>query len=273
MNFQSFAEAHGLIIKSLVMHRWVRCSTVDHPSKKNGAYIFTGDSGAIQNWAAHEKAIAWRPDEEVVVDTAKIEADKKRAREEAKAKRIAAEKKAGYIMHNVKKDHHPYLVAKGFPEEKGWVYEGSLVIPMRTEYGLCGCQMISAGGQKRFLSGQRTKGAAAVFDNKGRTILCEGYATALSIRRALKAVRTRYKIVVCFSAGNLKQIASCHPDCFIVADHDESGTGQRVAKETGRPYWLAPCVGYDFNDFELEVGAKSAGEHLVNEMLRWEGLL
>lgn len=273
MNFQMFAEQHGLIINHLVMNRWVRCPTVDHPNKKNGAYIFTGDSGAIQDWASHEKAIAWRPDEPVFVDQAKIQADRKKAQEEAKQKRIAAEKKAGYIMHNVKKATHPYLAAKGFPDEKGWVYEGSLVIPMRTEYGLCGCQMISAGGQKRFLSGQRTKGAAAVFDNKGRTILCEGYATALSIRRALKAVRTRYKIVVCFSAGNLKQIALCESDCFIVADHDQSGTGQRVAKETGRPHWLSPLVGEDFNDFELRVGAKSAGESLVNEMLRSEGLL
>ena len=273
MNFQMFAEQHGLIINHLVMNRWVRCPTMDHPTKRNGAYIFTGDTGAIQNWATHEKAIAWRPDEPVFVDHAKIEAAKKKAQEEAKAKRIAAEKKAGYIMHNVKKAHHPYLDAKGFPEEMGWVYEGSLVIPMRTEYGLCGCQMITAGGQKRFLSGQRTKGAAAVFDNKGRTILVEGYATALSVRRALKSVRTRYKIVVCFSAGNLKQIALCESDCFIVADHDQSGTGQRVAKETGRPHWLSPLVGEDFNDFELRVGAKSAGESLVNEMLRSEGLL
>ena len=273
MNFQSFAAQHGLLINHLVTNRWVRCPTETHPHSKNGAYIFTGDSGAIQNWAIHEKPIAWRPDEPVVVDQAKVLADRKKAQEEAKAKRIAAEKKAGYIMHNVKKATHPYLAAKGFPEEKGWVYEGSLVIPMRTEYGLCGCQMISAGGQKRFLSGQRTKGATAVFDNKGRTILCEGYATALSIRRALKSVRTRYKIVVCFSAGNLKQIASCEADCFIVADHDKSGTGQRVAKETGRPHWLSPLEGEDFNDYELRVGAEAAGKSLVNEMLRWEGLL
>ena len=52
MNFQMFAEQHGLIINHLVMNRWVRCPTMDHPTKRNGAYIFTGDSGAIQNWAA-----------------------------------------------------------------------------------------------------------------------------------------------------------------------------------------------------------------------------
>jgi hypothetical protein len=31
-------------------------------------------------------------------------------------------------------------------------------------------------------------------------------------------------------------------------------------------------VGEDFNDAELRMGAKAAGESLVNEMLRWEGL-
>ena len=87
MNFQSFAEQHGLIINHLVMNRWVRCPTIDHPAKRNGAYIFTGDSGAIQNWAAHEKAIPWRPDEPVVVDQAKVLADRKKAQEEAKKKR------------------------------------------------------------------------------------------------------------------------------------------------------------------------------------------
>jgi len=273
MNFQSFAECHGLIINHLVMNKWVRCPTADHPQKRNGAYIFSGDSGAIQNWAVHEKPVPWRTDEPVVIDHAKVLAERQKLAEHAKKRRMAAERKAAYIMNNATKATHPYLASKGFPDEKGWVYEGNLIIPMRTQFGLCGCQVITPEGQKRFLSGQRTKGASAVFDNKGRTILAEGYATALSIRRALKAVRTRYKIVVCFSAGNLKELATQHKDCFIVADHDASGTGQRVAKETGRPYWLAPRVSYDFNDYELEVGAKAAGESLVNEMLRWEGLL
>jgi hypothetical protein len=36
MNFESFAQAHGLIIKTLIMHKWVRVKTVDHPHKLNG---------------------------------------------------------------------------------------------------------------------------------------------------------------------------------------------------------------------------------------------
>ena len=144
---------------------------------------------------------------------------------------------------------------------------------MRIGQRLVGCQLINDKGVKKFLYGQTTKGASLTINAKGLPIFCEGYATALSIRRALKAVRTRYKIVVCFSAGNLKQIASCEADCFIVADHDKSGTGQRVAKETGRPHWLSQLEGEDFNDYELRVGAEAAGKSLVNEMLRWEGLL
>ena len=55
MDFYRFAETHGLIIRDLVMDRWVRVPTIDHPGKRNGAYIFNGNSGAVQNWALHEK--------------------------------------------------------------------------------------------------------------------------------------------------------------------------------------------------------------------------
>ena len=266
MNFENFAEQHGLIINHLVMNRWVRCPTVDHPQKKNGAYIFTGDSGAVQNWATHEKAIAWRPDEPVYIDQAKVLADRKKSQEAAKAKRMEAERKAAYIMNHATKGPHPYLAAKGFPDEKGWVYEGSLVIPMRTEHGLCGCQMITAGGQKRFLSGQRTKGATAVFDNKGRTIYAEGYATCLSIRQALKYAKVRYKIVVCFSVGNLIHVAT-DPNGFVVADNDKSKTGENGAKRTGLPYWISDVEGEDFNDYCNRVGVKIASESLLLKMM------
>ena len=170
-------------------------------------------------------------------------------------------------MHNAKKSTHPYLASKGFPDEKGWVWEGLLVIPMRIGGELVGCQLIEGGtGIKRFLSGQQTKGASASFDTKGKVILCEGYATALSIRRALKAVKARYNIQVCFSAGNIGEIALCSDRFIVVADNDKSGTGERVAKKTKSPYWISPVTGEDFNDFELRVGSEAAGLAL-NEVL------
>ena len=255
MSFQEFAEQHGLIIGSLVHDRWTRVSTKDKPNKKNGSYIYDGNSGAVQNWAVHEKPVSFKGKHDPlhIIRKPKIVID-------ISGNQTRATSKAAYILGSALKKPHPYLVKKGFPEEKGWVWNDLLVIPMRIDGDLVGCQLIDAEGNKKFLSGQKTKKASAIFDNKGPVILCEGYATALSIRRALKAIRSRYKIVVCFSAGNLSEMAKTYPDSVLVADNDPVGI--RVSKQISRPYWISPNQGEDFNDYELRVGSDISGKAL-----------
>lgn len=256
MNFISFAAEHGLIIDRLVSGRWTRCATTDKPGgKKNGSYIYTGDSGAIQNWAVHEKPICWR-DKHAVVDHEAIKRDRKKAETERKLRQEKAAKKAGWIMHHAKCDHHPYLVSKGLPKEKGWVWEGKLVIPMRDSGKLVGCQLIDADGGKKFLYGQQTKGAVAEINAKGQTFVVEGYATGLAVRAALRHAKVRYNVVVCFSAGNMIEVANRYPDCIVIADNDASGTGQRAAKKIGRPFWISPIVGEDALDYLNRVGVE-----------------
>lgn len=257
MSFQEFAEQHGLIIGSLVHDRWTRVSTTDKPNKKNGSYIYDGNSGAVQNWAVHEKPVSFKGKHDPlhIIRKPKIVID-------VSGNQTRATNKAAFILGSALKKPHPYLAKKGFPEEKGWVWNELLVIPMRINGDLVGCQLIDAEGNKKFLSGQKTKKASAIFDNKGPVLLCEGYATALSIRRALKAIKTRYKIVVCFSAGNLSEMAKTYPDSVLVADHDQIGI--RVSKQISRPYWISPNQGEDFNDYELRVGSEIAGKALSN---------
>jgi putative DNA primase/helicase len=257
MSFQEFAERHGLIIESLVHDRWTRVSTKDKPNKKNGSYIYDGNSGAVQNWALHEKPVSFKGkhDPSLAIRKAKTVID-------VAQKNSRATSKAAFILGNALKKPHPYLAKKGFPEEKGWVWNDLLVIPMRINGDLVGCQLVDQEGNKKFLSGQRTKGASAIFDNKGAVLLCEGYATALSIRRALKAVKTRYKIVVCFSAGNLSEMAKTYPDSVLVADNDPVGI--KISKRIAHPYWISPNQGEDFNDYEIRVGAEKAGQSLKN---------
>lgn len=258
MSFQSFAAQHGLIIDHLVYDKWTRVKTTDHPNKKNGSYIYDGHSGAVLNWAVHEKAILWRGEaKNDPLYRVKIQ----KSQQDSEERNQKAASKAGWILKQAVKSTHPYLAKKGFPDDKALVWDGLLVIPMRINEELVGLQLIDADGNKKFLSGQKNKGAVAVFDNKGIPILCEGYATAMSIRRALKSVRVRYKIVVCFSASNLASVSKEYPDCIIVADHDKVGMG--VAKKSGRPFFLPPNLKEDFNDYELRVGAEKAGKSLT----------
>lgn len=258
MNFLSFAAEYGLVINNLVSGRWVRCTTVGHPNKRNGAYIYEGTSGAIQDWSIHEKPVPWRDENAKPISRGERLRNMERVNKERQERQQKAAKKAGWIMHNAVCDHHPYLTAKGLPHEKGWTWEGKLVVPMRYNGHLVGCQMIDAEGGKKFLYGQQTKGALAQISSKGQTILAEGYATALSVKAALRHANVRYNIVICFSAGNMIEVAQQFPDCFVVADHDESGTGQRTAKKIGRPYWLSPVVSEDFNDYMNRVGVDEA---------------
>lgn len=254
MGFEQFAEQHGLIIDHLTLDRWVRCPTTDKPHSRNGAYIFDGNSGAVQNWALHEKPIQFRGKRDPNFRPKPIVNN--RAEENKKAASRGA-----WIMNQATKQKHDYLVSKGFPDATGYVWNDSLLIPMRIDQKLVGIQMIKPDGKKHFLKGQITKGAETIIDAKGVHILCEGFATGLSIRRALKAVNTRYTIHICFSAGNVKHLAKKYPNCVIVADHD--AVGIRVAKESGRPFWVSPNSKEDFNDYELRVGSETAGKSLT----------
>jgi len=68
MTFEQFAIEHGLLINELIFDRWVRVGTVDHPNKKNGAYIFDGRKGALINFATHEKHIPFTSQDPYVYD-------------------------------------------------------------------------------------------------------------------------------------------------------------------------------------------------------------
>jgi putative DNA primase/helicase len=124
--------------------------------------------------------------------------------------------------------------------------------------------MIDQEGGKKFLYGQRTSNAEIKIDSGGVDILCEGYATALSIQAVLKRFKRRYIIHVCFSAGNMKKIAAgIQTPGIIVADNDASGTGERVAKEIGWRYWMSDHVGEDANDAYVRMGSFAFGQSLL----------
>lgn len=178
-----------------------------------------------------------------------------------------AAKKAAWIMHQTKNEQHAYLDSKGWPEAKGSVWWPSednnlLCIPMRVDERLVGLQMIDRTGAKRFLKGQRTSGAEFVINNSGPRCMdfwVEGYASALSLRECLMALKMRYRIHVTFSANNLKKMAT---HGLVIADNDASKTGENAAIATGLPYWMSDVQGEDFNDFHKRLRLFGASQEL-----------
>jgi putative DNA primase/helicase len=259
MTFEDFCRAHGVIVGRLVEGRWVRVTTEDKPKHKNGAYKFVGDAGWVQNWATMVEPAMWRAEGGVstAVHRRMSQAATQAARESALNAAKAA-KKAEQILSECELAPHPYLEAKGFPAElvNVWQRESDnlMVVPMRRGAELVGCQLIQPTGDKKFLFGQRSGGAEFIFNGKGQNFLCEGYATALSVRQALGNLKVPYTLHVTFSAGNMKKVAEGLPSGFVIADNDASHTGERTAKEIGWPYWISDTVGEDFNDAHQRLG-------------------
>lgn len=175
--------------------------------------------------------------------------------------RIAREaaKKADWILSQCVQEQHAYLQSKGFPDMPGLVWRPQqesnlLCIPMYVAGDICGLQLIDRTGAKKFLSGQVTSQAEYCFDAGGLNASdwwVEGFASGLSLRECLHALKKPYRIHVCFSAQNLKRMAHSG---YVIADNDTSLTGQNAAKATGLPYWMPDKEGTDINDLHKELG-------------------
>lgn len=263
MTFFEFCRACGVTINQLPpAGRWVRVATDDKPRSKNGAVKWMGGVGFCQNWATMTEPAVWR-DESVSREAQKrIRSVVTQADKETRELAHRAAQKAETILSECELAPHPYLAAKGFPDELANVWnkdtDNVMVVPMRRGADLVGCQLIKADGDKKFLYGQRSGGAEFVFGQRGVHVLCEGFATALSAQQALRNLKVAAVIHVAFSAGNLKRIAGDLATGIVVADNDASRTGERVAQEVGWPYWISDQVGEDFNDYHQRVGIFSA---------------
>ena len=270
MDFLTFCRAHGILIPHLPpLGLWRRYPTEDKPRHRNGAVKFMGDHGFVQNHATEVSVSVWKPDAPVKIDRRDLMEKVRLAEQETLRRQAEAARKAAWILHQCQFAHHEYLRTKGHPEEVGNIFvkdgEKLLVIPMRIGKNLVGVQLIDEAGVKRFLTGQRTAGAEFVLDNKGPHYLCEGYATALSLRAILKNYKRRYTLHICFSAGNMLKIAATLPGGYVIADNDVSGTGERVAREIGWPYWMSPEVG-DCNDHHLREGLFKTGQSILSAL-------
>ncbi len=270
MSFVSFARAHGLILDYAEPDgRWHRTKTIDKQHRRNGAFLWDGTRGVVKNFATMENYAAYREGVRIgEISKSELRARRVMAEAETKAKQTEARALADDMLKRAALATHPYLVAKGFPEERGLVLDGELLIPMRefSRYSqLNSLQRIAADGSKLFLSGGRAK-SSVFFIGSGENWLCEGYATGLSIRDALRFMGRKARVVVCFSAGNLahigRAVAASSMRAFVFADNDKSGAGQKAAEETGLLWVMAQEEGTDANDLHQRDGI-SALVHLI----------
>lgn len=267
-DFIQFATSHGLIVNQLPTGRIVRCSTVTKRSSKNGAFFFDGLWGWCMDWSVSDQISVWKSDK--VIDNDEFrrkikESQVKYAQDKAKLSAEAA-KKARWILGQCELNLSAYLGRKGFPEMNAnmWMKDQErplLVIPMSTEKGLVGCQLIDHEGNKKFLKGQVTQDASFQIGNGKKVFFVEGYASGLSLQKILQSMKINHRIFVTFSASNLLRFAR-RIDGYVIADNDTSGTGEKAAIESGKPFYMPPIVGYDINDYHLEFGVFKAAQEL-----------
>lgn len=264
MSFIQHAASCGLILDHVVADgRWHRVKTIDKPRKRNGAYLFDGRKGVVRNWATMHDYATYREDgtaQRVSMRDYREALRSARARQEhryADARIIAEDmlKRAAWV-------NHPYLARKGFPDEFVWVLEDELLVPMRDfkSNALNSLQRITQNGEKRFLPGGKAKGSVLRLgaSNARERWLCEGYATGLSVREALRDLRRSYQVIVAFSAGNLAFIAEQVPrPAFVMADNDSSRTGETTAIATGLPWVMPPDLDTDANDMHERHGLRA----------------
>lgn len=259
MTFIDFCRLHGITLtREPAPGRWVRVPTDDKPKHRNGAVKFMGTVGFVQNWATMTEAATWHADGDSKAVAQQVQRIANQAAQEARVNAQKAAQRAETILSECELATHPYLASKGFPDEMVNVWnretDNVMVVPMRMAGAVVGCQLIKPDGDKKFLYGQRSGGAEFVIGQRGSHVLCEGYATALSAQQALRNLKLAYVLHVTFSAGNMKKVAATLPTGLLIADNDASGTGERVAREIGWPYWMSDTVGEDANDYAQRCG-------------------
>lgn len=265
--FIHFARAHGVEIEPSRLHpseRIKRTGTVDKPRSTNGAYFWDGERGWVFNWAEGAR-VEWFEDPHAKpwteADKAAWKAKRDAARVTQEQEQQRAARRADDALRACTMGQSNYLTLKGFPDEKAFLdASGSTLIPMNDFFtgNLSGVQRIYWNHEvlkyeKKMTPGMKAKGAVYRLGSPraALTVMCEGYATGLSIKAAIDGFNA--SVLVCFSASNLVHLAKYIRGRVVVfADNDASGTGQRAAEATGLPWCMSPTEGQDANDLHKE---------------------
>lgn len=191
------------------------------------------------------------------------------------------------IVRACRQEPHPYLERKGFSEEPGLVIDDPrehfprgrlgefltkalpdgggpyLIVPGRIGKRLTTVQFITPVGAKKNILRGAMSGACHRISTGRVTWVCEGIATALSVRAGLRVLGVNATVLSAFSASNAALVARGINGARIAADHDKPvesfdglGTGEYYARRSGRR-WVMPATPGDYNDLHMAEGLRA----------------
>lgn len=219
----------------------------DKPKARNATYQLSVESdGFAYGWAHsfkegvthpwHSKAGRKMSEADKAEHKRRAAEAKRRRKAEQEAQARKAADKAVRIWEAAQSGTTDYHDRKGIARHGARVWRDLVVVPMRKDGELVGLQFIQADGSKRFLTGCAKEGSffsiAKRSDSLDRIVICEGYATACSLRDALGV-----PVIAAFDAGNLKPVAKAirkrYPDAAIVIAGDSD---QWTERPDGTPW-------------------------------------
>lgn len=227
IDFRAFAEAHGLIVDTIVQGRWVRTKTVDKPRHRNGAYKLLGDVGFVQNHATMQEVAVWKSGKPI------DEVERKRQERDLRIMRAADARNRAQALRKMRAHwaslspfvgEHLYIVRKQLSMMgcKGLRLDGDLLtIPIYRCGDLISLQTITPDGGKKYRYLCSIKGGSFVLRRPRSIVTClvEGFATGLAVYQALPQAN----VIVCFDAGNMVEVArnlQVTGMCVVCADND-----------------------------------------------------
>lgn len=274
--------------------RWTQTDTLAKNGRGDGrVLIFDDQTGGIV-WN-HQTSKQHRFSLGATGRTTRDPEAERRARlreQEQEAERRIVERVCADIVRNCRHDVHPYLKRKGFPDEQALICDEPrdffpasrfgemlaralpdgvgpfLIVPGRVAGKLTTVQFITPEGTKKNILRGAQGGAFHRIATGRDAWVCEGIATALSVRAALRLLGASVTVLSAFSASNVCQVAEGLPGSRIAADHDKpvealdnQGAGEFYARRSRRPWVMPPAPG-DFNDWHQRDGLRAVALHL-----------
>jgi len=290
----SGCQAVGIEVpRKTIPGKWVQCSVAGKARTNTSGRVMVfddGRGGVCWNWATGEKH-TFRIGEEGVSSSPARRRDPEKERREQE-ERAEVERVCADIVRTCAPALHPYLARKGFPAELGLVHEAPwrcfpaspfgealaralpegegplLIVPGRIGKRVTTVQFITPEGAKKNILRGSMSGASHRIATGRLTVVCEGIATALSVRAALRLLGAPVTVLSAFSAANVAKVAAGIPGAIIAADHDRpiealhgKGTGEFYAAGSGCT-WAMPAALGDFNDMHQAEGLRAVAMHL-----------